>query len=148
MSYTNLLYHLDFATKERVPYLKPDHLARVGPYIGGIVRELGGQMLAANGAPDHIHIAVQGTPTVPVADLVRVIKANSSKWIHETFPGLAPFAWQEGYAAFSVSASVMPKVLDYIRGQQQHHQKADFKQEFIVLLKKHGIPYDERFVWG
>jgi len=148
MPYTNLLYHLDFATKERVPYLKPDHLARVSPYIGGIVREVGGQMLAADGAADHLHIALQGTPTLAVADLVRVIKANSSKWIHETFPALAPFAWQEGYAAFSVSASVMPRVLDYIRGQEEHHRRADFKQEFIALLNKHGIPYDERFVWG
>jgi len=148
MSYTNLLYHIDFATKERVPYLKAELLPRVGPYIGGIVREVGGQMLAANGAPDHIHIALQSTPSMAVADLVRIIKANSSKWIHETFPALAPFAWQEGYAAFSVSSSVMPKVLAYIGGQEQHHQKADFKQEFIALLRKHGIPYDERFVWG
>ena len=79
---------------------------------------------------------------------IQLIKANSSKWIHETIPGLRNLWWQDGYGAFTVSPSALPRLLAYIQGQEEHHKKADFKQEFIALLKKHGIEYDERHIWG
>jgi putative transposase len=148
VSYTNLLYHITFSTKERRTLLKPALLPRVTQYIGGIVRELDGQLLAANGDADHLHLAALASPTTAVANLVRTVKANSSKWIHESLPNMEAFGWQEGYAAFTVSQSVLPRVMAYIQGQPEHHKKADFKQEFIALLKKHGIPFDERFLWG
>ncbi|MBM4030960.1 MAG: IS200/IS605 family transposase [Planctomycetes bacterium] len=148
MSYTNLLYHVVFSTKERVPRLKEELRPRLWEYIGGIIRNVNGRLLAANGTLDHVHLACLGTPKLAIASFVQLIKGNSSKWMHETFPEFNDVYWQQNYAAFTVSPSTLPKLLAYIRDQEEHHKKVDFKQEFIALLKRHGISYDERYVWG
>jgi len=104
-------------------------------------------MFAAGGTGNHVHVATTAKPTISMSDLVRTIKTNSSRWIHETLPELALFHWQDGYAAFSVSSSAMPKVVAYIRGQAEHHREMTFEEELVLLLKKHGIDYDERYVF-
>ena len=148
MSYTNLLYHIVFSTKERMPRLKEEFRPRLWEYIGGIVRNMEGHLLVANGALDHVHLACAASPKIALAKFVQSIKGCSSKWVHETFPELRDVFWQQNYAAFTVSPSALPKLLEYIRNQEDHHRKVDFRQEFIALLKRHGIAYDERYIWG
>ncbi|KKK71306.1 hypothetical protein LCGC14_2915220, partial [marine sediment metagenome] len=126
--------------------IKSDLLTRLIEFIGGIIRKRNGKLLAINGMEDHIHLLVTFSPKMAVSDQVRDIKSLSSGWIHDTFPDRKQFAWQEGYSAFSVSRSVVPKVVAYIAAQQRHHKKMTFQQELVSLLKKHGIDYDERYI--
>ena len=147
MSYTKLMYHIVFSTKNRMATLKQEHLPRIREYIGGIIRSMGGQMLAANGPPDHLHIAAIGPPTIDVSNFVKTIKDNSSKWMHQTVPDLEYLYWQDDYAAFTVSPSALPRLIAYIANQQEHHRKVDFKQELIALLRRHGVPYEEGYLW-
>jgi len=148
MSYTKLQHHIVFATKDRHPFLQGEALSRTCEYIGGIIREQHGQMLAAGGMADHVHLAAVLPPSAAPVDILRILKTNSSRWVHKTFSSLADFHWQDGYAAFSVSASAMPHVIAYVRGQAQHHRTQSFEEEFIALLKRHGIEYDERHVFA
>jgi len=147
MSYTSLFYHIVFSTKERQAFLSPDKLSRACAYMGGVARELKGQVVLGNGAADHIHLAAIVHPSMALAGFVNAVKANSSRWIHETFENLADFSWQEGYAAFTVSKSALPQVMDYIKGQEAHHHKMTFQEELLALLKRHGVEYDERYIW-
>ena len=116
------------------------------PYLGGIIRNLGGTMLAANGPEDHLHILVTLPATIAPSDFIRDIKASTSKWIHKTFPEMASFCWQDGYAAFSVSHSIAPRVIDYIRNQPEHHKEKTFDEELIALLELHEIEFDNRYI--
>ncbi|HMD98346.1 MAG TPA: IS200/IS605 family transposase [Terriglobia bacterium] len=145
-TFSNLLTHVIFSTKDRFPLisseLRPDLLA----FMGGIVRELNGKALTVGGTADHVHLLVNLPPTLAIADALRVVKANSSKWVHET-KGRSKFAWQAGYGAFSVSQSNAASVIKYIAGQEEHHRGFTFQEELLTLLKKHGIPYDERYIW-
>jgi len=143
MSYTSLLYHIVFATKGREPFLSAEHLPRVQEYIGGILRNLDAKLLAAGGAADHIHLAASLHPLLAVADAVRTVKCNSTNWIRDACPRSRGFAWQDGYAAFSVSKSALPQVERYLAGQTTHHAKRSFVDELKALLKKHGIEFDE-----
>jgi len=145
-TFSNLLTHVIFSTKDRLPFigaeLKPDLFS----YMGGIVRELNGKALTINGTADHVHLLLNFPPILGVADALRVVKANSSRWAREG--GRRKFAWQARYGAFSVSQSNLLAVAKYIADQEAHHRKATFEQEFLALLKKHGLPYDERYVWS
>lgn len=144
---TNLLVHVVFSTKNREPMistdLKPDLLA----YIGGIIRELGSKLLAADGTSDHVHLLLRLPPKLSLADALRIIKTNSSRWVHETREGHGRFRWQAGYAAFSVSESGIPAVTRYLRAQEKHHCRVSFQEELLEFLNKHGIEYDERYIW-
>lgn len=146
-SYTNLLYHIVFSTKERQPWLDSTVSARLYDYLGGAIRSEGGTSLNVNGCADHIHILAKLRQDKAVSEVLRGIKANSSGWIHRTFQPLRAFAWQSGYGAFTVSQSQVDKVKRYIANQQKHHQRVSFKEEFIALLQAHGIEYDERYLW-
>jgi REP element-mobilizing transposase RayT len=145
-TFTNLLAHVIFSTKDRLPLftsdLRPDMLA----YLGGIVRKLHGKVIESNARPDHVHCLLSLPPTLVVAEALRVLKSNSSLWVHET-RRWAAFAWQTGYGAFSVSQSNVPAVVKYIRNQDQHHRKVSFQEGFVAFLKRHGIAYDERYIW-
>ena len=119
MSYTNLNYHIVFSTKNHKPFLDDSQTERLFEYIGGITRNTKATLLLAGGTTDHVHIAVRLHPELSITEFVRTIKTNSSRWVHETFS--REFSWQEGYSAFSVSQSIIEKVIEYIRGQQEHH---------------------------
>jgi putative transposase len=146
-TYTNLLYHLVYSTKDRLPLITPQLKDDLYSYMGGIVRGEGGVLLEINGMPDHVHLLVKLKPTLAISDFLRVLKSNSSKWANEQKGRLRKLGWQEGYAAFTVSESQVPRVTKYIRGQEQHHRRQDFKGELLTLLKRHRIEYDERYIW-
>jgi putative transposase len=146
-TFTNLLMHLIFSTKDRVPTLEPDLKERLFPYMGGIFRELGGVPLLINGPTDHVHILAVLPAKLAVSEILNKVKSNSSGWVHKTFPMRMTFAWQLGYAAFSVSSSQKQPVLNYIADQEEHHRKISFKEEFVSFLKKHEIEYDEKYLW-
>ena len=146
-TFTSLLFHVVFSTKDRIQQISPDLAARLFPYMGGIVRERNGVPFIINGPSDHVHMLVSVPATDSVAELLRVLKTNSSRWVHEQFPSHHDFAWQAGYGAFTVSQSCREAVQTYIESQQEHHRKASFHQEFISLLKRHGLAYDEQELW-
>jgi len=146
-SYHNLLYHVLYSTHERRPWLDAGIAPRVHAYVGGIVRNLGGIPIEIGGTDDHVHIMARLRPDKAVSDVLRIIKANSSGWVHATFPDKGEFAWQEGYGAFTVSESQSAKLRRYIASQLEHHRRLSFKEEFIQLLKAHGVEYDERYIW-
>ena len=145
-SFTNLLYHIVFSTKERRPFITPDIESRVYDYVGGIVHRTGGILLDINGMPDHVHLQVRWRTDKSVSELVRDVKSNSSGWIHRTFPEEWAFGWQGSYAAFSVSASQRGRVSNYIQGQKSHHAKQDYMAELKALLKAHEITIDEQYL--
>ena len=144
MAYCDFNVHIVFSTKEREPWIGHDVKDRLYPYIGGILRQLEGRLIAAGGSSDHLHLAASLSPRRSLVEVVRTVKANSSKWIHQEFAALADFAWQDGYAVFSVSHSVMPRAVEYVKGQEQHHPKMTFKEELIALFRRHDIKFDER----
>jgi REP element-mobilizing transposase RayT len=148
MSYTVLTYHIIFATKERRPFIQPHLHDRLYQYMGGIIRNLDGQLLEANGGIEHAHLGATVPAKHALAEFIGKVKCNSTGWVHETFQDLAVFGWQDGYEAFTVSPSVVPKVLRYIHSQQEHHKKMSFEEELILLLKKHGVQFDERRLWA
>jgi putative transposase len=96
--------------------------------------------------PDHVHLLLSLPPAISIAKAMQLIKGGSSKWVHETFPEQRLFRWQEKYGAFSVSVSQLDKIREYIRNQEEHHRKMTFQEEFLALLKKHGLEYDERYI--
>ena len=145
-SYCDLLYHIVFSTKSHRTWLKDDIDARLHEYIGGAIRSEGGIALIVNGTEDHIHLLAKIRQDKAVSEVVRAIKANSSKWIHKTFANCKDFAWQAGYGAFTVSVSQLQKVREYIQNQEEHHKKVSFREEFIALLKLHGVEFNERYL--
>ena len=145
-SYTNLLYHIVFSTKNRQPIITPDYEVRLHDYVGGIVRSLGGISLELNGTKDHVHPLAKLRPDRALSDMLRDLKANATGWMHDVFPSMKNFSWQRGYGAFTVSQSNVQEVRQYIARQKEHHRKVSFRDEFIHFLKANGIEYDERFV--
>lgn len=145
-TYTSLLNHIIFSTKDRAPVLDAVLKDRLFPYVGGIIRELDAVALAINGPSDHVHLLVSMPAASALSDFVGKVKSNSSGWVHKTFPPHREFKWQVGYAAFSVSVSQKPGVLDYIGNQEEHHRTVSFKEELVAFLKRHEIEYDERYI--
>ena len=141
----NIVLHFIFSTHERRPLIKPEFRADLFAYLGGIVREMNGTALIVNGTADHVHMLLRIRPMHSAAEIVRVIKANSSKWARAKWN--SRFAWQTGYGAFSVSESNVSAVTRYIAAQEEHHRKRSFQEEFIDFLKKNGISYEEQYLW-
>jgi REP element-mobilizing transposase RayT len=146
-TYTNLLYHLVFSTKDRLPLIEPRIRERLHDYLGGAVRGNGGTPYQIGGTADNVHLLLRWVPNGELSDLLREIKSGSTKWVHEHFKTLRHFHWQNGYGAFSVSQSQSNRVAAYIRNQEEHHRKRTFKQEFVSYLRANGIAYDERYIW-
>ena len=146
-TYTNLVTHIVFSTKDRLPYIRDERRDDVFTYIGGIVRNLKGAAINVNGAADHIHALIRLPAALAVAKTAEIIKTNSSRWIHEHHVLHRTFAWQSGYAAFSVSDSNVDRVARYISNQQEHHRRITFQEELIEFLKRSKIEYDERYLW-
>lgn len=146
-TYTNIVLHFVFSTKRRDPWITPDLEPRLFPFIGGIIRDEQGSLLCIGGMPDHVHLLVKWRTDTTIADLMREVKSRSSGWVHATWPDRKAFAWQEGYAAFSVSRSVEDKVRHYIQTQKEHHASRDFKDELRELPALHGVNFDERYLF-
>jgi len=148
-SYTNLIYHIVFSTKNRQPLITGEVKSRLYEYIGGTIRKQGGIALAINGMSDHLHVLAKLRADKAVSDVLRDLKANSSGWMHKVFPELKDFSWQNGYGAFTVSASQIEKVKEYIANQEKHHQKiGSFRDEFIKLLRANEIEFDEKYLFS
>lgn len=147
-TFTSLHYHFVFSTKNRERWLSPEIEQRVWEYMGGIARQNDMKALQIGGLDDHVHLVVGLPPTLTVSRALQLLKGGSSKWFHETFPDLAGFEWQDGYAAFTVSKSQLPDVIGYAANQREHRRVRTFQEEYRALLEKHGIEYDERYVWG
>ena len=145
-SFTNLLYHIIFSTKDRRPIITIDHQPRLYEYIGGVVRGVGGVSLGINGMEDHVHLVAKLRPNRALSDVLRELKSNASGWMHDVFPRLSDFSWQRGYAAFTVSQSNLKQVQRYVTTQKEHHRQVSFRDEFINFLRVNGIEYDERYI--
>jgi putative transposase len=145
-TFTNLIYHIIFSTKNRQPLITEAHQSRLFDYIGGTIRELGGIALAINGTEDHVHLLAKLRPDRALSDVLRDLKANASGWMHDVFPDMKDFSWQRGYGAFTVSRSNVEKVQDYIARQKEHHQKKSFRDEFIEFLEVNDIEYNEKYL--
>ncbi len=146
-SFACLHYHLIFSTKDRAALLTSECLPRLFAYIGGILRTADASLVAAGGMPDHIHLLVSLGRQVSIAEVLRLLKTNSSRWIHETYPDCRGFAWQSGYGAFSVSFSHLDRVRDYLARQAEHHRVVTFQEEYRAFLERHHIAFDERYLW-
>jgi len=144
MSYSCLLVHTVLVCQERQPMLEPEMRVRLYPFLGSLLQQRKAALLAVNGMSDHVHALISLARTQTIAEVMREVKAISSRWIHEELwrPG---FRWQSEYAAFSVSPSSRGRVERYIANQEQHHRKFDLRQEMLALLQAHGIepsPHD------
>ncbi len=147
-SYTNLIYHLVYSTKERQTLITNALQPRLYEYIGGMIRKRGGICLEIGGMSDHIHILAKLKPDSALSDIMRDLKANSTGWMHDVFPEMKDFTWQRGYGAFTVSSSQVKTVRDYIANQEEHHKKnGSFRDEFIKLLRVNEIEFDEKYLW-
>ena len=146
-TYTSLRYHFVFSTAGRRNLVPQDNLSRLHAYMGGIVGNLKGTAISVGGTANHAHVLAILPPTFAPAKAVGAIKANSSGWAHVTFPTMADFRSQEGYAAFTVSRSQSEKVAVYIQNQAAHHETQTFEEELIAFYERHGIDYDPRFVF-
>lgn len=141
-TFHHILVHTVFGTKNREGFLTRDIRARLWPYLGGIARENHMRALAVGGMADHVHLLLSVPTTLSVSKAMQILKTNSSKWIHETFPELRSFAWQEGYGAFSIGLSGIDHTIRYIETQEQHHRVRSFREELESFLHKHGLPFE------
>jgi REP element-mobilizing transposase RayT len=146
-SYTCLHYHLVFSTKNRAPSITLEIRQRLWEYLGGMVRNAGGIPLQIGGVEDHVHLLVTLRQQPALADFMRELKAGSSGWVHDTFPDAQDFWWQTGYGAFTVSHSAKDEVRNYIVNQEVHHKTMTYQDELRALLVKHGVAFDEKYLW-
>jgi len=147
-TFCNLLIHVVFSTKRREPWMTGEMQPRLYEYIGGVVHGENGRLIEIGGTADHVHLLISWRTDESVAVLMRNLKSHSSGWIHQTFPALGGFQWQEGYGVFSVSASQEGRVGSYIQNQAQHHKRLTFQEEFERFLRAHRVEYDRGLLWG
>jgi putative transposase len=145
-SFSSSLHHCVFATKDREPVLIRRLRERLWPYLGGIARENGMKTLAIGGVADHVHVLLSLPSTISLAKAMQLLKGNSSKWIHETFPELRSFAWQEGYGAVSIGVAGIEATCAYIRNQEEHHRTRTYREEVIMLLQRHGLAFEDGMI--
>jgi putative transposase len=147
-TYSSNRIHVIFSTKGRQKNLSEELQPKLWAYMAGIAHNQGFEAIMIGGVEDHVHALLILPPTLPLAKAVQFLKGSSSKWINESSVMDKHFAWQEGYGAFSVSASQTPEVVRYIREQPVHHAKKNFEEEFVAFLKKYGVGYDPAYVLG
>jgi REP-associated tyrosine transposase len=147
-TYSKILVHCVFSTKERRQFPTLEVQQRLWPFICGVARKHRIGILAVGGVADHVHLLLSLPTDVSIAKAMQHIKGASSKWIHENFRSHREFSWQEGYGAFGIGVSGKEETIQYIRSQAEHHKRASFEDEFIAFLKKHSIDYDTRYVFG
>jgi putative transposase len=142
-----VILHIIFSTKNREPWLHSDVRPRMHAYLATICRDVDADFVRVGGAADHVHIVTTLPRTLSQAQLIERIKKASSKWIKPLDVRYRSFFWQRGYGAFSVSPSQLDSVLEYVNKQQDHHRTRTFQEEYRELLRKHGVDFDERYVW-
>jgi len=147
VSYVSSYFHCVFSTSERRPMIPPSLRDRLWPFLGGIARNNEMKAIEIGGVEDHVHVLLSLPSTLSVAKAMQLIKGGSSKWVHETFPEHRLFGWQVKYGAFSVSVSQLGKTIQYIKNQAEHHRNRTFQEEFLDLLKRHRMAFDERYLW-
>ena len=147
-TYTQIHLHLIFAVQNRASLIQKSWKDRLYEYITGIIQQHNHKMIIINGMPDHLHIVIGMRPTQSLSDLMQDIKGKSSKWINDNKLAVGKFTWQEGYGAFSVGVSQIETTTRYIANQKRHHEKQSFQNEFRAFLQRHGIEWDERYIWG
>jgi len=145
-TYVSELVHCVFSTKERRNLIAAEVQPMLWAFIGGVARKNGFKALMVGGTGDHAHVLLSLPASMPLAKAVQLVKGASSHWMNEKHA--RGFAWQEGYGAFTVGISQKENTIAYIRSQVEHHRKRSFEEEFVAFLKKNGIEYDPRFVWG
>lgn len=141
-SWTQNFYHGVCVLEKRRELITPDLEERLYPFIGGIVRDLRCSLIAINGAAEHLHVLVRYRADLSNSELMQNIKARSSKWIHETFPDIRGFKWQEGFGGFTVSKSVVPSLEAYIANQKEHHARQTFKEEVLQIIRVNELDFD------
>jgi len=146
-TYTQIYIHVVFAVEGRQSLIGPDHNDELQKYITGIVSAQKQKLIAINNMPDHLHLLVGLRPDSSLSDLVRDIKASSSKFINEKRWVVGRFSWQEGFGAFSHSRSQLGTVVRYIENQQKHHARKSFREEYVELLENFGVDYDSRYIF-
>ena len=147
-SLAKIIIHTVFSTKDRHPFLRDKSLrTELHHYLGGILINHDCQPLMVGGVEDHVHILSTLSRTHDAAEMIKEVKRGSSLWLKTKGPGLENFAWQNGYGIFSIGFSQIPAARDYIAGQEEHHQKVSFQDEFRKLLNSYEIEFDERYVW-
>lgn len=146
-TYTQLYIQIVFVVKGRQNLISQKHKEELHRYITGIIQNRGHKLLAINAIPDHVHVFIGYRPSQALPDLVRDIKSNASRFINEKrwIPG--KFEWQKGYGAFSYSRSSIDNVINYIKKQEEHHRKSSFKQEYLKLLQKFDVDYDDKYLF-
>jgi len=146
-TYSQLNIQVVFAVKGRENVISETFNKQLYKYISGIINNLGQYSLAVNGHLDHVHVFFELMPSSSISDVVRVVKTNSSKWINENRFVKEKFRWQEGYGAFSYSRSQRNRVINYIANQKEHHAKVSFQEEYMDLLEKFQIEFDDKYIF-
>ena len=146
-TYTQLYFHIVFAVKGRSNYISEQWKDELYKYISGIIANKNQKLMIVNGMPNHIHLLIGTKPNCNLSDLIRDIKANSSKWINEKKFTNFHFEWQTGFGAFTVSQSVVPNVIEYIKNQEEHHRKKTFKEEYVEFLKAYQIDFKDEYLF-
>jgi len=146
-TFTKILIHFIFSTKNREPLITPELEKPLFAYMVGIATNHGCYTVALNGTADHVHMLVSFGKMISISKLMEEVKGDSSRWVNQEHRQATPFRWQEGYAAFSIGESGMEAASQYIAGQKSHHQRTSFQEELIIFLKKYGIEYNERYIW-
>ena len=147
-SLSQIYLHIIFHVKSSSPKIREDHLERVHSYIGQLINTTGNKVLRVGGVEDHVHVVCTLSRDGIVSQLVEEMKRNSSRWIKTLDARYAKFAWQGGYAVYSVSQSVLDKTMEYVANQREHHKTVSFEDEYIQFLKLYNIEYDERYVFS
>jgi REP element-mobilizing transposase RayT len=145
-SYTSLIYHIVFGTKHCVPHIDKHLAPRLHAYMAGIIKNLRGLPICIGGVADHVHVLTILSQDYAVKDVLRDLKANSSRWVHQEYREAFDFKWQDGYSAFTVGIRGVPQVKAYINKQAEHHREVPFVEELKDFLETHGIPFDERYL--
>jgi putative transposase len=147
-TYTDLNYHITFGTKGRRSLIPANVWDDLRKYMGGIVKGLECHPVEINGVEDHAHLLIRVPPKLALSDVLRAVKSGSSKWMNDNVARNREFDWQDGFAAFSVSHSLTPRVGEYVKNQAEHHRRKSFREELMLLLKRHGLEFDVRYLPG
>ena len=146
-SFADVVLHIVFSTKERFPWIQLDIEEELYAYISGTCRNLDCPVIKINGVPDHIHVLLHLGRTITISKLISEMKSSSSRWIKTKNEKYSNFTWQKGYGAFSVSRPIINRAIKYIALQKEHHREMTFKEEFLDMLERAGIKYDEKYLW-